>query len=115
VVGFFGIDVVLIYWCLKCNFRAARLREVVQLTERSLTVKRVNPNGRVQSWSFQPHWLRVELSDPSEAGGPGTGRLTLSSHGRTLAIGNFLGPEERASLARTLRQALDDLRGLRAG
>lgn len=115
VVGFFGVDVALVYWCLRSNFRAARLHETVQLTERVLTIRRVSAHGRVQSWTFQPHWLRVELPEANEVGAAPAGRLTLSSHGRSLAIGGFLAPDERAGLARTLRQALADLRDRRAG
>ena len=37
-------------------------------------------------------------------------RLTLSSHGRCLAIGSFLTPEQRRQLARALRAALEHQR-----
>jgi uncharacterized membrane protein len=37
-------------------------------------------------------------------------RLTLASHGRSLAIGAFLTPEERLEVARSLRSAIDAYR-----
>jgi uncharacterized membrane protein len=40
----------------------------------------------------------------------GIERLFLVSHGRHLAIANFLGPDEKASFARALAQAIGDAR-----
>jgi uncharacterized membrane protein len=102
VVGFMGLDVLLIYGAFKLNFRAARLYETVTLTRDDLTVRRVSPRGDSQIWRFQPAWLRVRMDDPPLH----DSQLTLRSHGRRLAIGTFLTPEERLDLAKTLRAAL---------
>ena len=37
-------------------------------------------------------------------------KLTLLSHGKTVQVGNFLGPRERLSFAQTLRAALNAAR-----
>src|SRR5690554_6931387 len=58
VIGFMGLDVALIYIAFKLNFRALRLYETVDLTGNALTVTRVAPSGRSQSWSFNPYWVR---------------------------------------------------------
>src|ERR671925_1796916 len=50
VIGFMGLDVALIYIAFKLNFRALRLYETVDLTDEALTVTRVAPSGRAQSW-----------------------------------------------------------------
>ena len=106
VFGFFGLDVALIYWAFKASYRSGRAHEIVRLTPRALTVERVDASGRAERWSFQPYWLRVAIDDP-----PGhASQLTLSSHGRSLAIGSFLSPGERAEFATALRLALAECR-----
>ncbi len=102
VFGFFGLDVALLYWAFRANYRSGRQYETVFLDCRTLRVARVDPKGRRRQWSFEPYWLRVELDDPPGRGG----RLRLTSHGRSLTIGTFLPPEERAEVARALDAAL---------
>lgn len=106
VTGFFGLDVLLIYFAFKASYRSARIYETVHLTERELIVERVALDGTRKRWSFQPYWLRVELDEPAEH----ESQLRLTSHGRSLSIGSFLSPEERAELASALRDAIDRCR-----
>lgn len=102
VTGFFGLDVALLYVLFRVNYRAARRREIVRLSDSALTVERVAPSGRSARWRFQPGWLRVECRDESRR----RDSVVLSSHGRSLVIGAFLAPEERRDLARALNDAL---------
>jgi len=102
VFGFFGLDVALIYWAFKASYRSGRAHEVIRLTPRELIVERVAPSGKSRRWSFQPYWLRVELAEPVRH----SSQLTLTSHGRSLAIGSFLTPRERGEVAAALRLAL---------
>lgn len=102
VVGFFGLDVALIYLAFRMSYRSGRLRETVRLTKDALTVRRILPSGAVRSWTFQPYWLRVEMDDPPEH----HSQLRLTSHGQVLVIGAFLTPAERLELARALETAL---------
>jgi uncharacterized membrane protein len=108
VVGFLGLDILLLWGAFRLSYRSGRLRETLQLSRDNLTVRRTLPSGRAREWRFQPYWLRVEI-DTSAAN---RARLTLASHGRRLIIGAFLSPEERVELAEALRQALDKLRCL---
>src|SRR5690606_17946989 len=102
VFGFFGLDVLLVWWAFRANYRAARMCETVDLDDEALVVRRYDTKGGVSEWSFQPYWLRVELEETEESIGP----LHLASHGRRLAIGSFLSGEERRDFARALRHAL---------
>jgi len=102
IVGFLGLDVLLIYIAFKINFRAARLYETVVVTRDRLVVERVSPRGDAQQWRFQPAWLQILMDDPPAH----DSQLTLRSHGRSLRIGAFLTAEERLDLANALRQAL---------
>ena len=102
VTPFFGLDVGLVYVAFRVSYRRARLREELRLTEERLTVERVSPRGERRRWQFQPFWLRVRLEEEDEH----SNRLLLTSHGRSLAIGGFLGPAERRRVASGLRDAL---------
>jgi len=106
VMGFFGLDVLLVYLAFRVNYVAARRYETVQLTEDALVVERVTPNGARHTWKFQPYWLRVSMDDPPRY----DSKLMLTSHGRSLVIGAFLSPDERLAFAQALRDALDKLR-----
>ena len=106
VLGFFGLDVALIYLAFKANYRWARMYETVRLTSDSLLVERVSPSGKVQRWRFQPYWLKVDIDAPAKH----DSQLVLSSHGKRLKIGSFLTPDERVELARALQDALAKLR-----
>lgn len=102
VFGFFGLDVALLYLAFRLNYRAGRLHEIVALGEDGLSVERRHPDGRCESWSFEPYWLRVAIDGDAETGVA----LSLSSHGRTVTIGDFLAPEEKIEFAGALQRAL---------
>jgi uncharacterized membrane protein len=106
VMGFCGLDVLLIYGAFKLNYRAARLHELVELSESELRLTRVYPSGRSQSWTFNPYWVRLELEEYDTQ----ADRLSLRSHGRVLTFGNFLSDDEKRGFAETLRAALQGLR-----
>ncbi len=106
VVGFLGLDVLLIYVAFKINYRHGKAYETLRLTRQSLQVERVSHRGKVDSCSFQPAWLQVLIEDPPQH----HSQLTLCSHGRSLVIGSFLTPDERLDLAKALRGALSRIR-----
>lgn len=102
VTPFFGLDVALVYLAFRLNYRQARQREELLLTDDSLTVDRVSIYGERRHWQFQPFWLRVRFEEKDEH----TNRLVLTSHGRSLVVGSFLGPDERRGVAFGLSDAL---------
>lgn len=111
VVGFLGLDILGIYWAFKLSYRAGEMAETILLTDSDLVIRRLtapsagreNDAGQNQGeWHFQPYWVRVLLEQPDEF----QTQLILSSHGRRLHVGSFLSPDEKASLAHALRQAL---------
>lgn len=106
VMGFMGLDVALVYVCFKLNFRALRVYETVELAGEALTVTRIAPNGRAQSWQFNPYWVRLQLEER-------VGRmseLSIVSHGRRLVFASFLTDPEREDFAAALKDALSDAR-----
>jgi uncharacterized membrane protein len=102
VVGFLGLDILLLFFALRWSYRGAGLREYVRLGRDALEVERREPNGRARIWRFEPHWLRVEIDEPPEH----DSQLQLVSHGKRFTIGAFLSPPERLDLAHALRAAL---------
>lgn len=110
VIGFMGLDVALIYVAFRLNFRALKLYETVDLTQDALTVTRVAPSGRSQSWRFNPYWVRLSLE-------PRLGRsseLSLASHGKRLVFASFLSDAERENFASALSSALASARSTSA-
>jgi uncharacterized membrane protein len=107
VFGFFGLDVLLVYFAFRANYRSARAYEEVIVTASELTVRKVNHRGGVREWTLNPLWVRLERIVHEEFG---IERLFLVSHGRRLVIAGFLGPAEKASFARALTNALGEAR-----
>ncbi|MBV8653271.1 MAG: DUF2244 domain-containing protein [Alphaproteobacteria bacterium] len=102
VMGFFGLDVALVYVAFRINYRSARRQERVRLAEDELTVERIGVRGDRRRWSFQPYWARIVFEEEDED----TNRLTVTSHGRSLVLGSFLGAGERRNFASRLTEAL---------
>lgn len=105
VFGFFGLDVLLLYWAFRINYRRARAYEEVTVTPTALRVRKVSYRGAVREWVLNPLWVRLDKVVHEEYG---IERLFLVSRGRELAIANFLGPDEKASFAKALGNALGE-------
>jgi uncharacterized membrane protein len=104
VLGFFGLDVLVVWWAFKVNFRTARAREEIVVTPSELRVRRVSHRGHVAEWVLNPLWVRLDQEADEEYG---IERLYLVSRGRRLAIASFLGPDEKASFAKALIEAIN--------
>jgi uncharacterized membrane protein len=105
VFGFLGLDVLLIYWAFRINYRAARAYEEVTVTTSELTVRKISHRGSVREWTLNPLWVRLERVAHEEFG---IERLFLVSHGRRLSIAACLGPDEKATFAGALSTALSE-------
>ncbi|HXX25374.1 MAG TPA: DUF2244 domain-containing protein [Pseudolabrys sp.] len=105
VFGFFGLDVLLLYWAFRLNYRHAAAYEEVKVTTAKLTVRKVSHRGVAREWVLNPLWVRLEKTEHEEFG---VERLALVSRGRELAIAGFLGPDEKASFAKALGAAIGE-------
>jgi uncharacterized membrane protein len=103
VFGFFGLDVLLLYWAFRINYRRAAAYETVTVTPVVLKVRQVSHRGRVREWALNPLWVTLDKITHEEYG---IERLFLVSGGRHLAIASYLGPDEKASFASALSNAL---------
>jgi len=104
VLGFFGLDVLVIWWAFRVNFRTARAREEITVTASELRVRRVSHRGQVSEWTFNPLWVRLDMEVDEDFG---IEHLYLISRGRQIQIATFLGPEEKGSFYKGLVEALN--------
>src|SRR6202035_285727 len=107
VFGFFGLDVLAIYWAFRINFRRAQATEEISVTPSELRVRRVSHRGRVVEFVLNPLWVRLDQKTHAKFG---IEKLYLVSKGRHVAIASFLGPDEKASFAKALTAALQAAR-----
>lgn len=111
VMAFMVLDVLILYWAFRANYRAAERFEDIRLDETAFTVHEVLHTGAERTTSFQAGWLKVHLEQLNED----ENRLLVRSHGRSMTLGSFLSPAERVEVGQEieagLARRLDALRG----
>ena len=101
----FMMGVLALTWVLiERSYADGRLTEVLTLWDDRVELVRFNPRGAEQRWEANPYWVRVEMHGTK---GPVENYLTLSGSDRTVEIGAFLSPEERALLYADLTRVID--------
>jgi uncharacterized membrane protein len=106
IVGFLGLDVVLVYLAFRLNNRQARAFETIEVTREALTVRQVDARGRSRSFGLDPYWTRLETARREW----GVTDLWLATRGERLAVGRFLNPADRESFGKALSEALAEVR-----
>jgi uncharacterized membrane protein len=107
VLGFFGLDVIAIYWAFRINFNRAKASEKITVTHSELRLRRVSHRGHVVEFVLNPLWVQLDRKTHPEYG---VEKLYLLSKGRRLAVGSFLSPDEKASFSKALMTALQAAR-----
>jgi uncharacterized membrane protein len=105
VFGFFGLDVLLIWWAFRANYRAAAAYEQVMVTHSELRVRKVSHRGKTAEWSFNPLWVQLARDTHEEFG---IEHLFVVSRGRRLPIADFLSPPEKEGFAAALSRAIGE-------
>jgi uncharacterized membrane protein len=105
VIGFLGLDVLLVYWAFRVNYLRAAAYEEVTVTPSELRVRQVSHRGEVAEWLLNPLWVRLDRETHDEYG---LMRLFLVSRGKRLAVAGFLGPKEKESFAAALSAAIGE-------
>ncbi|MDE2363811.1 MAG: DUF2244 domain-containing protein [Hyphomicrobiales bacterium] len=103
IVGFLGLDAAGLWLAFELSFRAARAYEDLRLTPLELLLAKVASKGQRREWRFNPSWVRIDRAEHEEFG---VQRLALVSHGRAVEFASFLGPDQKAEVARDLSFAL---------
>jgi len=105
VIGFLGLDIALVYWAFRCNYRAASAYEEVTVTASELKLRKVSHRGEVAEWSLNPLWVKLDREVDEEFG---IAHLFLVSRGRRLPVAGFLAPNEKESFAAALGAAIGE-------
>lgn len=107
VLGFFGLDFLLLYAAFRLSYRSARAYEEIVLTEDLLLIRRVSARGRATELRFNPYWVRLEVHREEDEG---VTRVLVRSREQREPVGSFLDPESRGSFASALGAALAEAR-----
>jgi uncharacterized membrane protein len=103
VFGFFGLDVGLVWFAFRANYRDANAYEDIRITPSVLSVRQVSPRGKARETDFNPRWTRLEKTEDEVAG---VTKVALISRGLQLIVGSFLPPFYKSELAKALGKAL---------
>jgi uncharacterized membrane protein len=107
VLGFFGLDVLLLYGAFKLNYRSGRLYETIDISPTDVVLARFHPDGRSERFVCNPFFARVDLGERVD----GQTFLSLRARDRSVLFGTFLTDDERREVAVELRRALVAVRG----
>jgi uncharacterized membrane protein len=105
IFGFLGLDVLLIYWAFRANYRSARACEEIVVGYEEIRVRRADHRGNRQEWKINPLWAKIEREEDEEFG---LMRLYLVARGRRLSIAHDLSPNEKSSFAAAFGAALTE-------
>jgi len=106
VIGFFGIDILLVYLAFRISYAAARQCQHVRLSAEMLEILFRKPGGPDKLAVLEPYWARVEVERIDAR----HGRLVVRSRGAVVELGGFLANDEKLAFARALREALREAR-----
>ncbi|GIU67128.1 DUF2244 domain-containing protein [Candidatus Phycosocius spiralis] len=110
IVGFFGLDVLLVYLAFKANFKAGtRECETVKVSASQIAISKTCPKGRVGWWRVPPSFARVVIEEhkADEA------KVVLAAGGGELPLANCLSSDERRAFGAALKVALHQARSER--
>ena len=102
VVGFFGLDALIIWLLFRRSFRDQRQRTRVRVTAEHVRLHHIRPDGTEKEAELPTAFARVELNEPLSW----NSWLRIEHGQKAYVIGRFLTPKERKSLAEALRTAL---------
>ncbi|HHB83191.1 MAG TPA: DUF2244 domain-containing protein [Devosia sp.] len=103
VIGFFGLDILGLWWALNASKKSGYAYEQVSLWPDVLQIVCVDPNGRQTINRLNPFWVRLTLIRDYDNQ---ITHICISSQGRSYEIGHFLNPDDKSSFARVLANAL---------
>jgi uncharacterized membrane protein len=103
ILGFLGLDVLLVWWALSASMRDGKRQEMVTLWPDELELKRVSARGKEELLRFNPYFVKLVIDrDYNER----TTGLHLRTRESDVEIGSFLNGDEKTSFAKAFGTAL---------
>ncbi|MEM8616463.1 MAG: DUF2244 domain-containing protein [Pseudomonadota bacterium] len=102
ILGFFGLDALLIWLAFRYSFRRQRQETEIRVTAESIDLLHREPGRDEKHVSLPTAFARVDLILPERK----PSELTLSHGSKAWVIGRFLTPSERKSLKTALDTAI---------
>ena len=115
VIGFLGLELLVVWGAFNLNFRAAKVRETIETSTETLKIAHTDERGKSATTEFPLGWLRIHLS-PSVTPNVSARyrqRVIISSHGRRTEVGAFLHPAEKAKLSQEINGMVSRSRAAR--
>ena len=104
IMGFMGLDVLLVWWAFRRNFSYAKRSEHISIAGDVVKLQRFPVAGPIVLLEFNRRWLKVELE--FDTAREIVGRLFFAYRGKLIEFGSFLGSDDRQSLAKLLQQKI---------
>ena len=106
VIGFFGLDILLVWLAFRHSFSKQAQRTYVRVTAERIDMRHTG-DGKPREASLPTAFAQVSLENSPR------GAIRISSSGRTYAIGRFLSPQDRSDFTACLKDALTRARAER--
>jgi len=103
IVGFMGLDFLIIYLAFRMNYKSARAYEDVEISRERVLLKKVSSGGRVERFSFPQFGTRFEVDRHKEIG---ITQMRLANRNRHAELGYLLNPIDRESFAIAFQSAM---------
>ena len=104
VFGFLGLDVWLLYYAFKLNYKDGEICENLSIKKEKFMVTRSFPSGTKQKWNLELYWTKVEMTNPST----NQYNLIIKSKEKAVMIGSFLNNYDKKKLMNKIKSALRD-------
>ena len=66
VIGFLGLEILVVWGAFKLNYRAAKRRQHLTATTKKLKIENVSPEGDRETTEMPTAWVQVELTPRDE-------------------------------------------------
>lgn len=107
IVGFLGLDVLLVWWAMSSSLREGQRLEQVTLWPDQLELRQVAPDGEEQLRRFNPFYVKLVIHRDFDERTTG---LHLRTRDDDIEIGAFLTSDDKASFAKVFGTALKKAR-----
>lgn len=102
IVGFLGLDALLLYWALSSSMRGGRVCEQVTLWVDSLQIDSFDADGNRTRETINPFWAKLHLARNFEEQ---ITHIQVQTRETRLEIGSFLNPDDKTSFGQAFARA----------